>query len=298
MQRLRKYAALTGFMLLVIALAIGSAGCKAQKVNLPVVLFSDFGSDDYRVSQLKGIILSHNPEARLIDASHGVPAFDVPTGAFMLYMAAKEFPGNVVFVAVVDPYTRDNPRYLALKTSNGQIMVIPDNGLLMYIDAAIGIESIHSIDNQEIFDQPIAELSAERLEGTVGALISTGYRLEDLGEAVSDPVKLDIQEAGIESNQLVGTVIFVDNFGNCVTNIDESYAKDFGLSRGDSIQVELPEALIAGHYGTIYSDVPEGEDIVFVNSNLGVVQLSINMGNYAEKYNLKAGDKIGLVKGE
>jgi hypothetical protein len=79
--------------ILLVACGITTSGCSgAGESPRPVVLLTDFGSGDYRISQVKGIIYSHYPEALLVDASHDVPAFDIPTGAFMLEMAAKEFP--------------------------------------------------------------------------------------------------------------------------------------------------------------------------------------------------------------
>jgi S-adenosylmethionine hydrolase len=240
--------------------------------------------------------MNQNPDARLIDASHGVPAFDIPTGAFMLLMAAREFPGDVVFVAVVAPYTRTEPRYLVLTTEKDQIFVLPDNGRGTYVTNEMGIKSLYSVDNAELFSKPIVELSAEHLEGTVGARIATGYKPSDIGAKVTDQVMLDVQEPVVSNGQLLGTVIFVDNFGNCVTNIAASDAVQYGLAAGDSVRIVDSSDSIAARYGTIYSDVPEGKEIVFVNGNLGVVQLSINMGNYAETYNLKAGSQIGIQK--
>jgi S-adenosyl-L-methionine hydrolase (adenosine-forming) len=270
--------------------------CAPAKVDLPVVLFSDFGSDSYRIAQLKGIILSHDPDARLIDACHGVPSFDINTGAFMLFMSAREFPGHFIFIAVVDPYTQKEPRYLVLETGKGQVFIAPDNGVLTYIIRDGGIKSLYKISNPQLFDQPIARLSAEHVEGVAGARLASGYRLQDLGETVTDPLILDIQQPEIIDNRILGTVVFVDNFGNCITNILLDTASRYGLGPGDYLQVQNPSGPVPAKFGTIYSDVAEGREIVFVNRNLGVVQLSINMGSYSEKYGLQAGDKIGLQK--
>ena len=295
---LKKSALITVVLALILVFIAGSQACTTPKVNLPVVLFSDYGSGDYRVSQLKGIILDHNANVRLIDASHGVPAFDIPTGAFMLYLAAKEFPGNVVFVVVVNPYTSPEPRYLVLTTNKEQTFVLPDNGLLTYVINYMGIKSLYSIDNGQLFDQPLLELSAERIEGTIGGLISSGYRLQDVGSSITDPVILDIQEPLAVNGQLLGTVVFIDNFGNCVTNISQDTAAQFGLVPGDTIQIQVQPSPIMAKYGTIYSDVPEGKEVAFLNSDLGVVQLSINLGNFAEKYLIRAGSKIAIQKTE
>jgi S-adenosylmethionine hydrolase len=73
-------------------------------------------------------------------------------------------------------------------------------------------------------------------------------------------------------------------------------ANEFGLKPGDTIQVKSPQSIVAAKYGTIYSDVPHGEEIAFVNNNLGVVQLSINMGNFAKTYGVTAGTEIEIEK--
>lgn len=281
---------------LLFSLAAGSSACTAEKTNWPVVLFSDYGNGDYRAPQLKGVILSHNPQAEIIDGSHVIPSFDIATGAFMLHMAAKEFPEKVVFVVVVATYYRPDPRYLVLTTQRGQVFIAPDNGLLTYIIQEYGIKSLYSVDNQQLFDGPLSGLPAERIEGAVGGLMSSGYLAKDIGAEVTQPTLMDIQQPTIADNQLLGTVVYVDNFGNCITNISGNTASQFGLKPGNAIKVQTTEKAVEAKFGTIYSDVPQGQNIVFVISNLGVVQLSVNLGNFSQSYNLKAGSKIGLQK--
>jgi S-adenosylmethionine hydrolase len=283
-------------VVLLFSAAAGALGCTTAKTNLPVVLFSDYGSGDYRTLHLKGAILTCNPDAVIIDASQEIPSFDIATGAFMLSMAAREFPGKMVFVVVVAAYYRPDPRYLVLTTSREQVFIAPDNGLLTYVIQEYGIKSLYNVDNQKLFDQPISRLSSERVEGTVGARVSTGYKVEDIGAAVTQPTVMDIQQPVVVDHQLLGTIIFVDNFGNCITNIPASTAGQFGLTPGKAIQVQTPKELITARYGTIYSDVPQGKEIAFVLSNLGVVQLSINLGNFSLTYDLKAGSRINLQK--
>jgi S-adenosyl-L-methionine hydrolase (adenosine-forming) len=283
-------------LLMICVLAGASFACIAEKTNWPVVLFSDYGNGDYRTPQLKGVILSHNPDANILDGSHAIPSFDIATGAFMLHMAAREFPEKVVFVNVVAAYYRPEPRYLVLTTQKDQVFIAPDNGLLTYIFQEYGIKSLHSVDNQKLFDGPISGLSAERIEGTVGALISSGYQPKDIGAEVTQPALIDVQQPAVRDNQLVGTVVYVDNFGNCITNISGNTAGQFGLKPGDAVKVQIQEKVIEARFGTIYSDVPQGKNIYFVISNLGMLQLSINLGNFSQSYNVKAGTKIALLK--
>jgi len=283
-------------LFMILTLTAGVLACTAEKTNMPVVLFSDYGHGDYRTLQLKGAILAQNPQAVFIDASLEIPPFDIATGAFMLSVAAREFPEKVVFVVVVATYYRPDPRYLVLTTSRDQVFVAPDNGLLTYVIQESGIKSLYSVDNQALFNGPFSALSSERVEGIVAARVSTGYPLKDIGAVVDQPALMDIQQPVIKDNQILSTVIFVDSFGNCITNIPRDTAIQYGLKPGDSLKVQTAEKIVEAKYGSIYSDVPQGENIVFVLSNLGVVQLSINLGNFSEAYNLKAGSRIGIQK--
>ena len=283
-------------MLLSAAAFIPAApGCAGQKqVNMPVVLLTDYGSEDYRISQLKGIIYTNNPEARVIDASHSVPAFDIATGAFILDVAAREFPGNVVFVGVVAPYNQPEIKYLVLTTDRNQIFILPDNGLLTDVIKDTGIKTIYQVTNEKLFDRPLKELVAERVEGKIGALIASGYRPQDLGTPFTTYRTLDIQDPVIAGPKILGTIVYIDHFGNAVTNIQGKTAGEFGLKPGDSVNIIVPQGKIAAKFGTIYSDVPQGKEIVFVVNNLGLVQLSINLGNFAGTHGVKAGTKVEI----
>lgn len=293
-----KRCSLISIMLLIAVIFIPCiSGCVNEKeVNMPIVLFTDFGNEDYRVPQLKGFIFNSNPEARLVDATQDIPAFDIATGAFIMDIAAREFPENVVFLAIVAPYDQDEIKYLVLTNTRNQYFVLPDNGLLTHVVNNTGIKDIYQITNQKLFDRPIGELSAEKIQGITGALISTGYQPQDVGLPLANPVTLDIQQSEIVNNKLLGTVVYVDHFGNCVTNVSEAVVNQFGIKQGDVIRVKSSQDMITMDFGTNYSDVPQGDEIAFVNNNLGLFQLSINLGDFADKYGIKAGIKIEIEK--
>jgi S-adenosyl-L-methionine hydrolase (adenosine-forming) len=288
---------LAGTLLLaLVVLAPGLAACAAEKTNMPVVLLTDFGSEDYRVAQLKGIIFNSNPDSRLVDASHDVPSFDIATGAYMLDIASREFPSKTVFVGIVDPYNQPDIKYLVLATNRGQIFVLPDNGLITYAVKSQGIKSVFQITNQQLYDRSLKNLAAERVLGRAAALMATGHVPEDFGLALPAPRILDTQEPQVSGPRLLGTVVFVDHYGNCITNIPGVTAAKFGVGKGDSVQVKTADKNIAAKFGNIYSDVPKGDPVVFVSNNLDVVQLSINLGNFSKTYGIKAGDKIEVNK--
>ncbi len=283
-------------LLSIMLITVFPLGCDNKDSNLPIVLFTDFGSEDYRVPQLKGIIYNLVIDARVIDGTHDVPAFDIPTGAYVLNMAAREFPSDVVFCAIISPYEQEETKYLVLTTDKNQIFVIPDNGLLSYIVQESEIKSIYRVSIQDLFDQPIAELAAERIQGKIAVLMSTGYKAEDVGTAFENYTSLNVQESAISGNALLGTIVYIDHYGNALTNISSETANEFALQPGSTISLDIEGQIFNIPYGTIYSDVATGENIVFVNNNLGIVQISINLGNFADTYGISAGTKIEITK--
>jgi len=285
------------FILALFFIVSGILGCGNPKnVNMPIVLLTDFGSEDYRISQLKGIILTNNNQARIIDATHSVPAFDIATGAYILDVAAREFPENVVFISIIAPYTQSEPKYFVLINNKNQFFILPDNGLMTYVVQDTGNKAIYQITDQQLFDRSMRELAAERIQGKVGALISSGYSPQSVGPTLTDYEKLDIQEPAIKDDRLLGTVVYVDHFGNAITNISGKIADEFGLEPGDQLSITIATSTIRAIFGTTYADVPQGKEIVFVINNLGMVQMSINLGNFASTYHIKAGTKIEIEK--
>ena len=231
----------------------GSSGCTSQKeVNMPIVLLTDYGNDDYRVAQLKGIIYTNNPEAKVIDGSHGIPAFDIYAGAFVLDIAAKEFPEGVVFIGIVAPYDQTETRYLVLTTTRNQIFVLHDNGLLTYVIDDIDNDTIYQVTAQDLFDKPIEELNAEPIQGKIGSIISSGYPPENVGVLLASPRTLEIYEPVIVGDTLLGTVVYIDHYGNCITNISRDITNEFDLNAGDMIKIKGPDSTIIATFGTIY----------------------------------------------
>jgi S-adenosylmethionine hydrolase len=282
--------------LLLLPLLISISGCAVPaNPNMPLVLLTDFGNDDYRVPRLKGVIYDTYPDAQVIDATHGIASYDIAAGAYVLGLTAKEFPGGFVFIAVVGARSTAEEKLLVLTNNKGQIFVAPDNGLLTYIIKEMGVKSVYEVSNQALFDQPISTLSFHYLLGKVGALIASGYDPADIGPPVASTVMLDIQEGGIADGKIVGSVVFIDHFGNCLTNIPGDILSEYGLNIGDTVQIIIDGDTVAAQYGENYSDVPVGECVIIVNS-LGTVQLSINKGSFADTYGIKTGIKVELTR--
>jgi S-adenosylmethionine hydrolase len=118
----------------------------------PVIgLFTDYGWDDPYVAQLKGVILTINPNARLLDLTHTVTPFNVTEGAYLLDQCAEEFPAGTIFVAVVDPQVGTDRDPILLETAKGKFFVGPDNGLFTQVLAHEGFSKAWKLDKPEFF---------------------------------------------------------------------------------------------------------------------------------------------------
>ena len=114
-----------------------------------ITLTSDFGLKDPYVAEMKGVILTINPNATIVDVTHDVEKFDIRMGAFMLASAAPYFPKGTVHLAVIDPGVGTERRGILIQTKNG-FFVGPDNGVLVLAAQHQGIEHIYQSNQPQI----------------------------------------------------------------------------------------------------------------------------------------------------
>ncbi|MFC2047509.1 S-adenosyl-l-methionine hydroxide adenosyltransferase family protein [Chloroflexota bacterium] len=295
MYRARRLLLSLTLALLLIAFLSAGWGCTIQgETNIPVVLMTDYGTDSYWVPQLKGIIYQKFPTAIVIDATHDIPAYDIVTGAFILQVAAREFPEGVLFLIIVAPGDSSKSRFLVLTTAKNQIFLLPDNGLLTYVIGDAEVKSIYQINNESLLGRPVKELFSSQILGKAAGLIASGLHPEEFGPKVTDPMTLDTEEASFINDRLTGAIVNIDNFGNCVTNIPGEMSSRLKLKTGDSILISTADGNISSTFGSRYKDVPLGQEVVFVN-RLDFLELAMNMGNFSKSYNLKIGGKVEIT---
>ncbi len=198
-----------------------------------IALLTDFGLRDTYAGELKGAILTVNPSATIVDITHDVPRQDVAAGAFMLGNAASAFPKGTVFVAVVDPGVGSERRPVLVETASGAF-VGPDNGLLSRVvwrsDAPetpttglsplpAGVLAYHLI-NPAYWRATVSNTFHGRdVFAPVAAHYSLGVAASAMGEPVSELVRLPGPQPVERDGAVAGEVVYVDGYGNLVTNI-------------------------------------------------------------------------------
>lgn len=252
-----------------------------------VTLLTDFGLRDHFVGTVKGVMLSLNPDLKLVDISHQVPPQDIFTGAFTLSQAYSYFPSGTIHFAVVDPGVGTERKVLAA-SAGGYYFVAPDNGLLTYIMEAHEDFTAYEVTADHYFRKPVsATFHGRDIFAPIAAWISRRIDLHQLGPVLSDPVRLKIPVLKHVRDSLIqGSILAVDQFGNLITNL-----KPFDVPRTFKILAGQKE--ITGLRRT-YAEGTPGE-VFIVPGSTGYLEIAVKGGSAAATLNLKAGAPIGII---
>jgi hypothetical protein len=187
-----------------------------------ITLATDFGSDDFFVGAMKGVILKINPAATIIDLTHLIPPHDIRAAAFTLAQCYREFPDGTIHVVVVDPGVGSTRNPLLVVTPS-HTFVGPDNGIFSFIFAEDKVEACIHITADQYFRNPVSHTFHGRdIFAPVAAWLSRGIAPDCFGSRINDYIKLDFPRPEIiNSTHIRGHVIHIDRFGNLITNLTE-----------------------------------------------------------------------------
>jgi S-adenosylmethionine hydrolase len=240
-------------------------GERLQSGMAPVVaLLTDFGLQDHYVGAMKGAILTACPEATLVDVTHEVPAHDVAAGALALDASYRHFPPGTVFVAVVDPGVGSERRPIAVGAGRW-LFVGPDNGLLTFVLEVHPAARVHLLANPLLFREPRSPVFHGRdLFGPVAARLARGLALEEVGPAVTDPVRLEQPPKTRTEDGWSGAVLHVDRFGNLTTNLVEGDLAALSEGSLEGLEVRLESEILP--LVRSYSDIGPGQPCALIGS--------------------------------
>ena len=184
-----------------------------------ITLLTDFGVQDYFVAAMKGVILSINPAAQIVDLTHDIPPQDIEAAAFNLLACYRDFPRDSVHVAVVDPGVGSDRRAIMLACA-GQFFIGPDNGLFSWICEREQQWQGVTLTSDTFFRHPVSNTFHGRdIFAPAAAALSTGRQIKEFGEPLSDIVRLPPLAAEAADGTIAGRIIHIDRFGNCITNL-------------------------------------------------------------------------------
>ena len=254
-----------------------------------VTLLTDFGLHDPYVAMMKGVILSLNPKASIVDVTHEVGPGDITTAAQMVLETFPWFPEGTIHVAVVDPGVGTGRRPIVL-AARSHFFVGPDNGIFWpIIDLDQHCEIVH-ITNTGFFLPHVSRTFHGRdIFAPVAAHLARGADPVEVGEAVNDPVRLSIPRPSRKGQALHGHVIRVDRFGNLITDIHRRKIEEFG--EGGPLLVRVGGVVIGGVLET-YADAGKGELLCLFGSS-GYLEIAVNLGRASDRLGASGESVIG-----
>jgi S-adenosylmethionine hydrolase len=271
----------------------------------PVIGFlTDFGLDG-AAATCRAVMLSICRDAQIVDIGHTVRKYAIRDGGYLLRFALPYFPVGV-HVAVVDPGVGTARRPIAIRTDRGDVLIGPDNGLLIPpADALGGVSEARELTNRELW-LPVTTTTfhGRDIFAPVAGHLATGDApFEGVGPII-DPeslVRLPEPEAVARDGQVETVVTYVDSFGNVRLAGDRAtLASAFGaLADGAPLTVEFagdPPIGEATRYGSTFGAAPHGQSLVYVDS-LGNLAMADNQGNLAARLGIGHDRPVRITRG-
>ena len=271
-----------------------------------ITLTTDFGWRDHYVGAVKGVILGICRNATIVDLSHHVPAQDVVHGSFLIGEAYRSYPDDTVHLCVVDPGVGTDRRAVALITCYGRF-VAPDNGILTRVIGALRNEGradpcssdpglvpvpegcqAYVLDEQSFWRHPVSNTFHGRdIFGPVAAHLADGVEPAALGRPTDVLTVMRGPSPRALRGSIEGAVIYVDSFGNLVTNID-----------GESVGTRPLVVNVAGRQvrGPVRT-FADSEGLIALVGSFGYLEVALSGGSAARELGIDIGEPVSLSFG-
>jgi S-adenosyl-L-methionine hydrolase (adenosine-forming) len=256
-----------------------------------ITLTTDFGEDSPYFAALKGVILVTNPRARLLDLSHNIPPQEVRHAAFFLASAIPYFPRDVIHVVVVDPGV-GSERALLYVEAGGHRLLVPDNGCWTPLsDLAPSPPRVRKLAEPRYWRSSVtATFHGRDILAPVAGWLSRGLNPELLGPSLTDWVRLEWPVPRLEPDRLAGEVLFVDHFGNLITNVPGEALAAFA---GRPVRITVGPEEVRRRVRT-YAEVEPGTTVALVSSG-GLLEVAVNQGNAADRLRARVGTPVTVT---
>ena len=248
-----------------------------------ITLTTDFGEKDHFAGAVKGAIYTELPSAKIVDISHSIAPFHITEASYIIKNAYKSFPEGSIHIIGVDSELTPENKHIALKL-DGHYFICANNGILSLIASEYVPEKIVEIN---IHDKVQSNFPVLDVFVKVAGHLARGGTLEVIGKLIPEVKQLKEMEPLINSdqNQIKGNVIFIDNYGNVVTNISRKLFDKVGKGRKFTMQART--ATFSEIYST-YSEAinfdsemisrEDGKKLAIFNSG-GYIELAIYKSN-------------------
>lgn len=265
----------------------------------PLVLQTDFGLKDGAVSAMQGVAVGVDPDIRIFNLTHEIPAYNIWEASYRLMQTAPYWPAGTVFVSVVDPGVGTERKSIVLKTQTGHYFVTPDNGTLTLAAEKMGIAEVRQIDehtNRLSGSNESYTFFGRDVYAYTGARLAAGViTFEQVGPIMNnDILRIAYQKAIVKETSAIGAIPILDiQYGNVWTNINKSMLDTLLLHPGDVLQVQIFNQGKSVYKGKMpfvntFGDVPDGKPLAYYNSLMDL-SFALNMDSFSNVYKVLSG---------
>lgn len=257
-----------------------------------ISLITDFGLKDNFVGVMKAVILKINPDARIVDICHEIEPQDILQAAFLLRSSFRFFTSGTVHLVVVDPTVGSKRKKILVKTKN-YFFIAPDNGVLSLALKEERPLKIIEIASQNYFLKPLSDTFHGRdIFAPVAAYLSKIKDIYKFGEPINSFKELSLPAIKMTSKSLVGEIIYIDRFGNLVSNIDKETLNNFIENKKFKICIKDK---IIDRLSCSYAEVSALEPLALIDS-FNYLEIAINGGSAGNYFKAKKGTKINVIR--
>ncbi len=254
-----------------------------------ITLTSDWGLKDHYAASVKGAILRHLPDARIVDISHQVPAFDLNQAAFIIRNVYRNFPeGTIHILAINTEASTETPHTMVYH--HGHYFIGADNGIfsLLFDDRPARIIELDVIQDSDYFTFPSRDVFVK-----VACHIASGKPMEALGHPKENLMQKMAFKPVIQEDLIKGKVIYVDHYENVFVNITETLFNSIVKHRKFTITFRSPNYRITT-ISKSYKDVNPGEMLALFSTS-GYLEIAICQSRASSLLGLKM-DQLVLVE--
>lgn len=262
-----------------------------------ITLLTDFGTTDYFVPAVKGVILTLQPNAQLIDLTHDIPAQDIHHTAFTLGACYRNFPPGTIHLTVVDPGVGSARRPIVVQ-AGPHFFVGPDNGLFSLVYAREPQVRVYHAARPEFHrPHPSPTFHGRDVFAPLAAWLARGIHPASFGPEITDYVRFATPQPQADShtNTLIGEVLHIDRFGNCLTNFTANE-----LPLAVALGATPPVLHLAGQavtqFGTHFAQAAQPEQLFVYLGSAGYWEVALWRASVAERFGISRGAQVVLAK--
>ncbi|MBN2381845.1 SAM-dependent chlorinase/fluorinase [bacterium] len=259
-----------------------------------ITLTTDLGTDDHYVGVMKGIIWGINYDVHIVDLCHEINPFDIVEAAFKLECSYRYFPLQSVHVVVVDPGV-GSPRRPILACGENHYFFAPDNGVLSWVMASDNVQRVYAIDATHYFLPKISNTFHGRdIFAPSAAHFLKIYDPTSFGDEITDYKRFKIPVAQVVNDrQIIGKIVSIDRFGNCITNIfEDDLNKMVEMFGKEKLVLTVNTTVIKG-LSSYYAEKQTKEPLMIIG-NAGYLEIAMNKAHASRELQLRKNLDITL----